>query len=129
MKISKGYLLMAGLGLLLVLVLSGYLYLNQSHRNIQDEEARFTLTAFELEERFRTSTAQTELVDQVVQVKGRITALHERSMTIEQKVDVGFTKKLPTDISKGTEVIVKGRCVGYDDLLALVKIDQAMVIK
>ena len=129
MSKPRRHLFLGGLGLLVVLGAFGYMYLNPSHRNIQEEEVKLTLTAKALAKRFQIAAAQNELVDQVVQVEGRVTALDERSMTIDRKVEVDFTKKLPTDLALEAVVTIKGRCVGYDDLLALVKIDQANLVE
>lgn len=126
---NKRYLYLGILGLLVILICYGYFYLNPSHRNIGEEEVRYTVTTSELEESFRTSESETKIADQVIQTKGRITALDEKSLTIDNKVDVSFKEKLPADLKTGLEVAVKGRCVGYDDLLEMVKVDQAILIK
>lgn len=129
MKINKRHLFLGVLGLLTILIAGAYFYLNQSHRNIQKEEARFTLTSYELVESFQMPGTKTKMADQVVQTKGRITALGEKSLTLDEKVDVDFLKKLPTGLARGSLVLIKGRCVGYDDLLNMVKVDQAMLIE
>ncbi len=129
MKINKKHLFLGIFGLLIVVILCGYFYLNQSHRNIQEEEVRYWLTSSELEERFRTSGPKTEIADQVVQTKGRITSLDEKSASLDKKVEVRFMQKLPDGLRIGMEVTVKGRCVGYDDLLGMVKVDQAKLIE
>lgn len=117
------------LGLLLVLAVGGYVYLNRPHRNIAQEEARFTLTADELEANFSTAGPAQKLADQVVNTKGKITALDEKSLTLDRKVAVSFVQNLPPGLEIGSEVTVKGRCVGYDDLLQVVKVDQAVLLK
>lgn len=53
MKITKKHLFLGVFGLLIILIGGGYLYLNPSHRNIQEEEVKYTVTSSELEESFR----------------------------------------------------------------------------
>lgn len=129
MKMTKRHFFLGIFGLLIILIGFGYFYLNQSHRNIQNEEVKYTVTSFELEESFRRSGPRTNIADQVIQAKGRITALDEKSVTLDKKVEVRFLKKLPAGLEKGREVTIKGRCVGYDDLLQMVKVDQALLIE
>ncbi|WP_373518431.1 hypothetical protein [Pricia sp.] len=126
---TKRHLFLGIFGLLIILIGCGYFYLNQSHRNIQKEEVKYTVTSSELAESFRRSGPKTDIADQVIQTKGRITALDEKSVTLDKKVEVLFLKKLPAGLKKGKEVTIKGRCVGYDDLLEVVKVDQALLIE
>jgi hypothetical protein len=128
MKLNKKVLFPALFGLLIIAILSGYYYLNQSHRNIKKEEAKYKVTAFELEDSFSTSGLQKQISDQVIQVSGRITELDEKTMTLDKLVEVSFIEKLPSGMETGMEVAIKGRCVGYDDLLKIVKVDQAILI-
>ncbi len=129
MKINKRHLLLSVFSLLIILILCGYFYLNQSHRNIKEEKVRYTLTSSELEESFGISGSEMKIADQVIQTEGRITALDEKSITIDNKVEVSFMEKLPGGLKTGMEVTIKGRCVGYDDLLGMVKVDQAILVK
>lgn len=129
MKMTKRHLFLGIFGLLIILIGYGYFYLNQSHRKIQEEDVKYTVTSSELEESFRRSGSKTDIVDQVILTKGRITALDEKSVTLDKKVEIRFLKKLPAGLEKGSEVTIKGRCVGYDDLLEVVKVDQAQLIE
>ncbi len=129
MKMTKRHLFLGIFGLLIILIGYGYFYLNQSHRNIQEEEVKYTVTSSELEESFRRFGPKTKMADQVIQTKGRITALDEKSLTLDKKVEVRFLKKLPAGLEIGREVSIKGRCVGYDDLLEVVRVDQAILIE
>lgn len=126
---NKRQLYLGILGLLLVLGVGGYVYMNRPHRNIAKEEASFTLTADELEANFSTAEPAQKLADQVVNTQGKITALDGKSLTLDQKVEVSFVQKLPPGLEIGSKVTIKGRCVGYDDLLQMVKVDQAVLLK
>ncbi len=129
MRMTKRNLFLGIFGLLIILIGGGYFYLNQSHRNIQEEEVKYKVTSSELEESFKRSGPKTNIADQVIQTSGRITALEEKSVTIDKKVEIRFLNKLPAGLEKGMEVTIKGRCVGYDDLLEVVKVDQALLIE
>lgn len=129
MSMSNRHLFLGVFGLLIILIGGGYFYLNQSHRNIQEEEVKYKVTSSELEESFKRSGSKTNIADQVIHTRGIITALDEKSVTLDKKVEIRFLKKLPAGVEKGMEVTIKGRCVGYDDLLELVKVDQALLIE
>jgi hypothetical protein len=129
MKTNKKYLLLGIFALVIILIIGGYLYLNPSHRNIADEEVGFMVTTSELEESFRRAGPETKMADQVIKTTGEITELDEKSVTLDGKVEVSFTNKLSAEVELGMEVTIKGRCVGYDDLLQMVKIDQATLME
>jgi len=47
---------------------------------------------------------------------------------LNDKVSVGLESDLIASLKVGASLTVKGRCLGYDELLEIVKIDQATII-
>ncbi|MEO9513577.1 MAG: hypothetical protein ABJN84_09915 [Flavobacteriaceae bacterium] len=125
MKIKKWII---GLALLLgfiMLVVSSYNYIYQGPRNIAKEEIAHQLNASELGKAM--DNIALDYVDKVIQTNGKITAIEPSIIVIENKVQVSFQNKVE-GLVNGSTVTIKGRCVGYDDLLEVVKIDQAIII-
>ncbi len=103
---------------------SGYRYLYKDHRNIAEEDAVFTGTAQQIQERFAQGEGD-GLLNQTVIVSGTVSQVEEGSVTLDEKVQSVFAQ-MPS-VSEGAQVTVKGRCIGYDDLFEVVKLDQSQL--
>lgn len=120
-----------GLVLLLVVILlsiSGYNYLYKGHRNIAEEEIAHELSTKKLNDALRINNASISYIDEVIQTDGKITAIEHNTIVIDNSVQVSFQNNVQGLALENT-ITIKGRCVGYDDLLEVVKIDQAVIIK
>lgn len=100
-----------------------------NHRNIAEEEATIVLKATELHNPFKNNrdTITGYYVDKVALITGSITAMTGKTLELDYMIQVDLTDSLTTVFDKGEIITVKGRCVGYDDLLEVVKIDQALI--
>lgn len=109
-----------------------YSYMYKPHRNVAEESAVAAISATELQEGFANSNATLEnFADKIIEVKGHITNVEQRTtIIIDDKVQVDFDsdKQVGETLVTGDIITVKGRCVGYDDLLEIVKVDQAILI-
>lgn len=129
MKGKRLYALL-GIALLLgILLISTYKYIYKGHRDITTERVAYTISAAEMYRDVGTDNNIAKYVDQVVQIHGKITALGQNSLVIDDKVQVGLITDAPNQLTIASQITIKGRCVGYDDLLELVKIDQATLIR
>ena len=102
------------------------------HRNIAEEEAIVTISAEELQKNFSDENNTLKLTDKVVKVSGIISAIEQKTtLVIDDKIQVDFNidNQINKELIEGTMITIKGRCVGYDDLLEIVKIDQAILIQ
>ncbi|MGX1931144.1 OB-fold protein [Flagellimonas sp. 2504JD4-2] len=108
-----------------VLAFMGYKYLNPGQRNIVAETARYELSANDLFSGF--SKDGNTYIDQVLLTSGQVTEIDKNSVTLDNKVQVNFIDAPLSKVEKGSHISIKGRCIGYDDLLELVKIDQATI--
>lgn len=120
------------IGILTVLVIAliiGYSYINQSHRDIENENAEFNVNAIDIASYFseNTSLAETKYLNTTIAAKGNITEVNSNSITLSDKVFCQFTKALDTTLKNNTTVNIKGRVIGYDDLLEQVKLDQCSI--
>ena len=117
-----------------------YNYMYQSHRNVAEERAVAVVSATDLQGQFSKSQGGTESwTDQVVVVTGTATHVEQYAMPdAGQKITVVIDDLVQVDLDpkqldqqppmRDANLKVKGRCVGYDDLLEIVKIDQGILI-
>lgn len=120
-----------GLVLLMVVILlsiSVYNYLYKGHRNIAEEEIAHKLSTKKLSAALRIDNASISYIDKVIQTDGKITTIEQNTIVIDNSVQVSFQDNVQ-GLAMGNKITIKGRCVGYDDLLEVVKIDQAVIIK
>lgn len=120
--------------LLPVVLAAGYFiynYLYHGHRDIDSEDAKFTLTVKELEAAFVTneSLANKKYSNQTIEVDGKVTAFDAASgtVTIDEKLSAVLQKNEP--VATGKTIKVKGRFLGYDDLVEELKMDQVSLQK
>ena len=119
------------IGLLAVLLLLigsffVYKYLNQPHRDIATEKANFNITATNLIADFdKDSEAATQkYLNKTILVNGTVTATEENALTVEERVYAVFENKIN---NTQTQISIKGRCIGYDELLEEIKLDQCTI--
>ncbi|MBR9846319.1 MAG: hypothetical protein GYB35_09530 [Algicola sp.] len=120
------------ISILIVLVIAliiGYSYINQSHRDIENENAEYNLDAIDIASNFSENArlAETKYQNTTIEVRGNITEVSSNSITLDDKVFCQFTKAIETTLKNNTTVKIKGRVIGYDDLLEQVKLDQCSI--
>lgn len=123
--------------ILLVILAGGFLtynYLYQGHRDIGSEDPEFTMTVKELEIEFvsNDSLANRTYGNQTIEIDGKVTAFDAASgtLTIDEKLSAVLKKKkVKNPITTGQSIKIKGRFLGYDDLVDELKMDQVTVLK
>ena len=82
-----------------------------------------------LEFREDTNASTEKYLDQTINVTGRITSIDNTSLEIDNSISCYFeTAMKNNDHLLNTMMTVKGRCLGYDDLLEEIKMDQCVLI-
>ncbi|MBT8263616.1 MAG: hypothetical protein KJO05_12385 [Bacteroidia bacterium] len=110
---------------IVVLAVIGYNYLYQDHREISSEKPMAELSSESISEIFKNDAAN-DLLNATVSVKGVISEIDESTLTLDGKVTCSFAD-IPSDYRVGDSINVKGRCIGYDDLFEIVKLDQCSI--
>jgi hypothetical protein len=109
-----------------------YHYLYQDHRNIADEKASFSLTVTKIYTDFTQDEAKatTKYLDKTVLVTGKVTSIDaaSKTVTVDQKLLARFDTMLPATIKKDQKITVKGRILGYDNLLEELQMDQSTLL-
>lgn len=119
------------LGLLAIAVYFGYNYIYQDHRQISEETADYVVKANILTNEFQDNTSQSQkkYLNKTLVISGSVTEIEEGSITLDNTV---FCSLLNANKRSGvlvdTKISIKGRCIGYDDLLEQIKLDQSTII-
>jgi len=121
------------ISLILVMTFGSFMFYQTfyaPHRDITSEKATLTITATTLQHAFAENDAKAnkDYADKVIAVNGVITTIEQNTIMLDQVVQVDFLNEIATKLILGDALSLKGRCVGYDDLLEVVKIDQATLI-
>ncbi len=103
-------------------------YMYQPHRDIAAEAADYTLQPESLKAAMSRADEEYKFINKVIQTQGKITSVDQHSIILDDMIQINFESALPGYLNPDSTLTIKGRCIGYDDLLELVKIDQATVI-
>lgn len=108
----------------------GYKYIYKDHRDISKEKPDFEIESVILAKEFGMDVAlsQQKYLDKTIAVSGIITELNETDITIDDAVFCQFQNRFEKALNVGDEVIIKGRCIGFDDLLEQVKLTECFLI-
>jgi hypothetical protein len=110
-----------------------YQWLYHEHRDIQTETASFTLTANEMHKEFTETIdiANTKYLDKTVAIQGELTEIDTVAniIVLNEKINVIFLNEKVAGLAIGETLQIKGRCLGFDDLLEQVSFDNAALIQ
>ncbi len=108
---------------------AAYKFLYKEHRDITSEDAVFTTTVTQLAGDFGrdANAASAKYADKTLSVSGNITQVDQASKTIMVDGKLSATSNEEITAKQGDAVVVKGRFVGYDDLLEEMKMDQVTI--
>lgn len=116
----------------LLIGISVYLYSYKGHRDIESETADYVVTVYELEKEFTSndSLAYIKYQDKTIELTAQVTTIDTASngIVMGKKIFATFKDRLPKDIRSGKMLKIKGRFLGYDELLQEFKIDQSSVV-
>jgi hypothetical protein len=107
-----------------------YLVNNMGKRDLQSEEAAFTLKAKDFVAEFTKNEveANKNYLEKPVAISGVITSVNGKEVIIDDVVVCGFTVA-DASLAVGQTVSVKGRVIGFDDLMGSVNMDQCSINK
>lgn len=110
---------------------SVYIYTYKPHRDIPSEKANYVVTIAGLESEFESndSLAYAKYQDKTIELTETVSAidLPSKGILLGEKVFATFKDGLPKNIVSGKRLKIKGRFLGYDELLGEFKIDQSSV--
>lgn len=115
---------------IVIIAIVGYNYLYKDHRNIESEKVQFSLTAQQIHTEFKNDieVSQNKYLNKTIEISGFVSEKNETEITIDDKVFCQFSKKnTKQGIQPNSKITVKGRFIGYDDLLEQIKLDQCII--
>lgn len=123
----KKWILLAVLAVISILT---YNYIYQNHRDINKEKAEYNLTSVEILKKFSTDPDNSEkkYLDKTIEVIGKITDQSENTITLDHIVFCQFNTNINIQLKDNSQIKIKGRFIGYDDLLEQIKLDQCNII-
>jgi hypothetical protein len=122
-----------GLLLLAVLLVGFSIFYYVFHggaRDLATEDVAFTVTSKDIIAEFaaNVSVATNKYSDKAIAVSGIVTAVTDSIVTIDNTIICNF-KSPDTTIKNELAITVKGRLVGFDDLMGELKLDQCSINK
>ena len=116
---------------ILILAFIVYKYMYKSHRDIATETVSYTASVNEVYTAFQQndSLANAKYIDKTLEIYGKITNidLQSKIITVDEKLSARFTNSIPNTLKLQNTITLKGRVVGYDDLLSEVQMDQCTI--
>lgn len=118
------------LALIIIAGITSYFYVYRDHRDIGTETATFTVDASDFASEFSKDYEAVieKYLNQVVIVNGKVSEVEDMAVSIDNSVYCLFDTKIE-NISTNSSLTVKGRCIGYDELMEIVKLDQSTLIE
>jgi hypothetical protein len=108
-----------------------YNYLYQDHRNIETEKAEQRTTSQKIEKEFMMDAVKSEqkYLNKTIEVSGIISEINKNNLTLDEHILCVFGNPIDSIIKTNSNIKIKGRVIGYDDLFEQVKMDQCLIIK
>ena len=119
--------------LFIIIGISVYFYAYQDHRDINTETADYIVTVSGLEKDFASndSLSYIKYQDKTIELTAQVSSsdTSNKSIVLGEKIFATFKDSLPKDIVAGKTLKIKGRFLGYDELLQEFKIDQSSIVR
>lgn len=107
-----------------------YQYVYKDHRNIEAEKPAFIVTANSIGLEFTNSSLESEkkYLNKTIVVSGIISEVNQNDLTLNDHVFCQFNNSIEA-LKVISKIKIKGRVIGYDDLLEQIKLDQCVINK
>lgn len=110
-----------------------FFYVYKEHRDISQEKANVSISVDELHKQFQVndSLANATYADQTILVSGVITSIdsENNAVILDEKLFLTFDVSRESNLQSYQSIKIKGRFVGYDDLMEELKMDQCTLIE
>ena len=98
-------------------------------RDLEKEKSEFNTSATDVFAEFSSNAemATKKYLDKAVEISGKVTSVSGNVITLDEKVSCQLLQL--DDAVLNSQVKIKGRVTGYDDLLEELKLDQCLIVK
>ena len=128
MRKNKKIIFALAIILVILIIALAYNYvLHGGERNIIDEKSAFEVSAKNINQEFSKNidSANVKYLDKIISVKGIVTSVKNHELIVDNTVICNL-KNIDNSIKVDQNIIIKGRVVGYDDLMGELKLDQCL---
>ena len=111
---------------IIILAIAGYYYvMHGGARNVSNEETAFTISSKNISDEFATNVdaSNKKYLDKAIAITGIVTNVNGKEVILDNSIICNL-KEVDATIQKDQKVTLKGRLVGYDDLMGEIKLDQ-----
>lgn len=116
-----------------VLAFLGYWYVFKNDRNFSSEESIKVTNVLNIITEFNENdiAANAKYLDKMIEFSGSVSLvdLKNKTMMLEEKVFTSFKPEDFVVVKENTMIKIKGRFLGYDELLEEIKLDNCMILK
>jgi hypothetical protein len=112
-----------------IIALFAFLYYTKSLQTDYTSEKPVLITdAPSLFWRFQMNEAD-DLINRVVQIRGEVTGHDSILLILNNSLVCSPSDDLKIDVEIGKEVLIKGRCLSFDDLLLELRLDHVTLLE
>lgn len=111
---------------IIVVTFAGYYYvMHGGARNLSNEETAFTISSKKITNQFAANVdaSNKKYLDKAIAINGIVTNVNGKEVILDNSIICNL-KEVDATIQKNQKVTLKGRVVGYDDLMGEIKLDQ-----
>ena len=113
----------------IVLVIIIYKTIYPEPINIALQRPDFTLSADELAQGMSQAALARKYGGKVILTYGRVSSIDGNILMLKEGVIIHLSEVAGQKLAVGDSITIKGRCIGYDNLLEEVKMDQAYIVQ
>ena len=114
--------------IIITTAITGYNYVYQGHRTIENEKVAFIVSTQGIANQFfeNIKASEQKYLNKTIEVYGIISEIDAKEITLDDKVYCQFLVTINASVAENIKI--KGRVIGYDDLLKQIKLDQCKII-
>ena len=110
-----------------------YFTYNKPHTDFSKSRSEFTIESKDLIEFYQNDAdnANTSYLDKILLLTGVITDIGTNIIILDNGIvcTLDPSQVINKKINLGSKISIKGRCIGYDDLLEEIRIDHSFIMK
>jgi hypothetical protein len=98
-------------------------------RNLSTEQTDFTVSSQSISKEFvkNIEASNKKYLNKAVEISGKVSSVNQNIIILDEKVSCQLL--VLEKVVLNSQVKIKGRVTGYDDLLEELKLDQCLIVK
>ncbi len=128
LKKNKTIFIIISIVILSVGIISVYQYISRSPKKTVEIAPEYTGNANEFN--YLVTDSLPHWINKVVQITGKVTQVNEDGILLNSTIYCQFENIQDTQsITKNQGIVIKGKLVGFDELLMEIKLNQCIIIQ